>query len=81
MTTIPQENLAAARAAFEENFRSRGELGAAVSVWHEGKEILSLADGWRDRQQTLPWQADTLVLMWSITKALASACLLHVARR
>ena len=71
-------NLAAVRRPFEENFRSRGELGAAVSVWHEGKEILSLASGWRDRQQTVPWDADTLVLSWSVTKALASACLLHV---
>ncbi len=48
-------NLAAVAAQFEENFRSRGELGAAVSVWHEGREVLSLASGWCDRQQTRPW--------------------------
>ncbi len=71
-------NLAAVAAQFEENFRSRGELGAAVSVWHEGREVLSLASGWCDRQQTRPWDTDTLVLTWSVTKALASACLLHV---
>ena len=65
------------RAGFEQNFRERGELGAAVSIWHRGEEVLSLADGWRDRQQTVPWTAGTLVLMWSITKGLASACLLH----
>lgn len=71
-------DLAAVTAQFEENFRSRGELGAAVSVWHEGREVLSLANGWQDRQQTRPWDTDTLVLTWSVTKALASACLLHV---
>ena len=70
-------DLAKVQACFEANFRERGELGAAVSVWHKGEEVLSLADGWRDRQQTLPWTAGTLVLMWSITKGLASACLLH----
>lgn len=70
-------NLAAVQARFEENFRRRGELGASVSVWHEGREVLSLSDGWRDRQQTVPWTDDTLVLMWSITKGLASACVLH----
>ena len=70
-------NLAAVQAHFDENFRRRGELGASVSIWHEGREILSLADGWRDRQQTIPWTADTLVLMWSITKGLAAACVLH----
>ncbi len=71
-------DLAGVRAQFEENFRSRGELGAAVSVWHEGREVLSLAGGWCDRQQTRPWDAETLVLSWSVTKALASACLLHI---
>ena len=70
-------NLAAVQARFEENFRRRGELGASVSIWHEGREILSLADGWRDRQQTVSWTSDTLVLMWSITKGLAAACVLH----
>ncbi len=71
-------NLAAVTTQFEENFRSRGELGAAVSVWREGREVLSLASGWRDRQQTQPWDDETLVLSWSVTKAIASACLLHV---
>ncbi len=70
-------NLAAVQARFDENFRMRGELGASVSIWHEGREILSLADGWRDRQHTIPWTDDTLVLMWSITKGLAAACVLH----
>ena len=65
------------RNAFDENFRSRGELGASVSLWREGREILSLAGGWRDRAKTVPWTEETLVLTWSITKALGSACLLH----
>lgn len=70
-------NLERIRDGFEANFRTRGELGASVSVWHQGEEVLSLSDGWRDRQQTVPWTPGTLVLMWSITKGLASACLLH----
>ena len=70
-------DLDAVRAQFAENFASRGELGASVSIWHDGHEILSLAHGWRDRQQTVPWTPDTLVLLWSITKGLAAACLLH----
>jgi CubicO group peptidase (beta-lactamase class C family) len=69
--------LATIRDRFAENFAQRGELGAAVSIWHQGREVLSLAHGWRDRQQTVPWTEDTLVLMWSITKGLAAACLLH----
>ncbi len=62
---------------FHENFTSLGELGASVSVWRGGVEIVSLADGWCDREKTQPWTAETPVLFWSATKGLASACLLH----
>ena len=62
---------------FHENFARHGELGASVSVWRKGAEVLSLAEGWRDREKTQPWTAETPVLFWSATKGLASACLLH----
>ncbi|MEO7931771.1 MAG: serine hydrolase domain-containing protein [Chthoniobacterales bacterium] len=63
---------------FEENFTELGELGASVSIWREGREILSLAAGFQDRQKTQPWTADTPVLIWSATKALAAGTLLAV---
>lgn len=66
------------RAHFEENFSHRGELGAAVSVWQHGREILSLAGGWKDREQSTPFTPETPVLFWSATKVLASVCVLHV---
>lgn len=62
---------------FQENFARRGELGAAVSVWHEGKPIVSLHGGFRDAGREQPWKSDTLVLVWSATKGIGSACLLH----
>ncbi len=65
------------RAAFEENFASRGELGASVCVWQDGREVISLAGGWRDRHESQPWTEDTLVLVWSATKGPATACVLH----
>lgn len=67
-------------ALFEENFTQLGELGASVSVWRDGREIITLAGGWKDRQQTQPWTADTMVLVWSATKGLAAACLLHACQ-
>jgi CubicO group peptidase (beta-lactamase class C family) len=63
---------------FEENFTRFGELGAAVSVWQDGKSILELHGGFRDAKREMPWTADTIVLFWSATKGLGSACLLHV---
>ena len=63
---------------FEENFERFGELGAAVSVWQNGQSILELQGGFRDAKREHPWTADTIVLFWSATKGLGSACLLHV---
>ncbi len=63
---------------FEENFEKFGELGAAISVWQNGQPVLDLHAGFRDGAREIPWTADTLVLFWSATKGLGSACLLHV---
>ena len=62
---------------FDENFSRYDELGAAVSVWRHGKSILELHGGFRDAEREQPWTADTVVLFWSATKGLGSACLLH----
>src|ERR1700731_588440 len=63
---------------FQENFVRFGELGAAVSVWQNGKSVLELQGGFRDAKRELPWTADTIVLFWSATKGLGSACMLDL---
>jgi CubicO group peptidase (beta-lactamase class C family) len=62
---------------FEENFKRFGELGAALSIWQDGKAIVDLEGGFRDARREQPWTPDTIVLIWSATKGLGSACLLH----
>ena len=74
---MPTEKLSA---LFHENFTAFGELGASVCVWQDGREVLSLAGGWKDRAQTEPWSAETPVLFWSATKGLAAGCLLHACQ-
>ena len=64
--------------AFAENFQKFGELGAAVSVYQDSKSIIDLYGGFRDARREEPWSADTLVLVWSATKGIGSACVLHV---
>lgn len=64
-------------ALFEENFTGFGELGASVCIWREGREVLALAGGWKDRERSQPWEAGTAVLVWSATKGPAAACVLH----
>ena len=62
---------------FQENFDKFGELGAAVSIWQSGKPIVDLHGGFTDARRDHPWTRETLVLIWSATKGLGSACLLH----
>jgi len=62
---------------FRENFEKFGELGAAISVWQNGKPVLDLYGGFRDARREHRWEPDTIVLVWSATKGIGSACLLH----
>jgi CubicO group peptidase (beta-lactamase class C family) len=62
---------------FLENFSRRGELGAAISIWHLEQPVFEISGGYRDARREKRWTDDTLVLLWSITKGLGSACLLH----
>ena len=67
----------AAEDAFRRNFEEGREVGAALCVYRDGEELLSVHGGFRDAARMLPWDEETLVLVWSATKGPASACLLH----
>jgi CubicO group peptidase (beta-lactamase class C family) len=62
------------REVFEENFTARGELGAGVAVLADGEQVVGLQGGWADEARTRPWQPDTLVHVWSTTKAMTALC-------
>jgi CubicO group peptidase (beta-lactamase class C family) len=77
--TLPADNLLQRLSPlFRENFEKFGELGAAVSIWQNGKPIVDLYSGFCDARHEKSWGADTLVLIWSATKGIGSACVLHV---
>lgn len=63
---------------FRENFSHRGEVGASVSVWKDGEEIIGLSDGCCEREKLRKWNEGTLVPVYSATKGPAAATLLHV---
>ena len=65
---------------FLKNFTERDELGASISVWKDGEEIISLHHGWRNRNKERAWQANTVTPVWSVTKgpsAIATLLALH----
>ncbi len=66
---------------FQSNFVRGIEVGASVAVWQNGAQAFCFYLGWRDGEREVPWTADTMVLVWSATKGLASACLLHALER
>ena len=64
----------AVREAFAENFRARGELGAAVTVTLDGETVVDLWGGWADAARTRPWERETLVNVWSTSKGPTALC-------
>ncbi|MGW7202305.1 serine hydrolase domain-containing protein [Streptomyces sp. NPDC054837] len=68
------ERFAAVRVAFEENFRERDELGAAVAVTVGGRTVVDLWGGWADAARTRAWERDTLVNVWSTSKGPVALC-------
>ncbi|MEU6883582.1 serine hydrolase domain-containing protein [Streptomyces sp. NPDC046712] len=64
----------AVRDAFEANFRTRDELGAAVTVQVHGETVVDLWGGWADAARTRRWERDTVVNVWSTTKGVTALC-------
>ncbi|MEO5714269.1 MAG: serine hydrolase domain-containing protein [Luteolibacter sp.] len=61
---------------FERNFRERGEIGASISIWWSGEELISHGHGWCEKEQTREWTERTLVPVYSATKVPSAATLL-----
>src|ERR687886_2518799 len=57
---------------FRRNFERRRELGAACAIHHRGEKVVDLWGGYRDRARTLPWEEDTLVIVYSTSKGMAA---------
>lgn len=74
-------NVAELEKAYQKNFDQRGELGASLSVWKDGEEVVSLHQGWCEREQERSWTAETVVPFYSTTKGLSAATLLLVLER
>lgn len=68
------------RDAFAENF-AEGDLGASCAVFYRGEMVVDLWGGCRDVARTLPWEADTIVNVWSTTKMMAALCVLMLHDR
>ena len=68
-------------AQFKRNFEARGEVGAALAVYRDGRPVVDLWGGLRDARNGLPWKRDTLVPVFSTTKGIAALVTASVRSR
>lgn len=80
MTTsegLCDDRFSAVREAFEAN----DEVGASVCVTVEGETVVDLWGGFADEARARPWQRDTIVNVYSLTKTLTTLTALLLADR
>lgn len=59
----------------------KGELGAAVSAYVDGRKVVDLWGGSADAQRTREWQHDTIACTYSATKGMTATCAHHLVDR
>lgn len=65
------------REEFERNFVEQKEVGAACAAVVDGKLVVDLWAGVANPKTKQPWEADTVVNVFSTTKGMASMAVLH----
>ena len=75
------ESFAALRDEFERNFTERGDVGASFAATVEGEYVVDLWAGHRDAAKSLPWEEDTIVCVYSVTKTMTTLATLLLVDR
>ncbi|KAL6889469.1 beta-lactamase/transpeptidase-like protein [Trichoderma longibrachiatum] len=71
----------ALKALFQKNLDTKAEIGASITVNLGGKNVVDIYGGYTDEACTRPWEADTIVGVWSCTKGVTSVALLMLIDR
>lgn len=75
------EKFAGVRDAMSANLASGADLGASFAATIDGETVVDLWGGWADAERTRPWQADTIVNVYSTTKTMTALTALLLADR
>jgi CubicO group peptidase (beta-lactamase class C family) len=64
---------------FEDNFKTRREVGASCCIYYRGEKVVDLWGGYKNKRKTEPWSEDTVAIVFSTTKGMSSLAfsLLH----
>jgi len=71
---IVDEQFSRVREQLEKNYQIFDELGSAVCVIVEGRTVVDLVAGWKNKHRSLAWNSETLVNVWSSTKGVVAIC-------
>lgn len=75
------QRFASVREAFAKNFESGLEVGASFAATIGGKFVVDIWAGYADAAKTRPWEKDTIVCVFSTTKAMTALCTLMLVDR
>jgi CubicO group peptidase (beta-lactamase class C family) len=67
--------------AFRRGFEDRGDVGGAVAVHLNGSLVVDLWAGHSDTRERRPWDAETIVHAYSVSKPFVATCALLLADR
>jgi CubicO group peptidase (beta-lactamase class C family) len=69
------------RNALAKNLDSGDELGASIVLDLDGDIVIDMWGGFRDQEQTVPWDEHTITNVWSSTKTVTSLAALTLVER
>ncbi|MFD2415135.1 serine hydrolase domain-containing protein [Amycolatopsis pigmentata] len=81
MQGFVDDRFAPVGAVFEEGLANGAEVGASVCVNVDGRTVVDLWGGFADAARTRPWQRDTIVNVYSVTKTMTALTALLLADR
>jgi CubicO group peptidase (beta-lactamase class C family) len=67
--------------AVGEAFAADPRGGSSLTVLHHGIPVVDVHEGWRDAARTIPWDANTLVNVYSVGKPIMAAAVLLLEQR
>lgn len=66
---------------FTRHLTEAREIGAGLTVHHRGRCVVDVWGGWADAERRAPWQRDTRIVVFSVTKGLAAMAFTMLADR
>ncbi len=76
MHGVCDERFAAVKDGFLQNFKIDGDVGASFAATLNGKFVIDIWGGYADEAKSRPWEKDTIVNVFSTTKAMTIICAL-----